>query len=385
MPEHLNQTQLEGYRNRTLALGELVAVDTHLGGCEPCRSALAALADRSSTASMLSGIDQARFRHLSYEQMDDWVEDRLDPAGREMVMAHFGACAACARQLIAYQEYAPKMAEPIRTAAALHVRTAGALRAEPMQVKQSWWSFLKQPQYALGAAALVAFFAIATPWSRHSSPLEQTGAIITPSGTAGESTIPVQNSPLIDAALSTTELDTLPDSLREGAKEAITAGESAPRPAALKGLESNGDSTLEYPYSEVVAETQPVMRWKTFGDSYTVSLYDSRHGLIARRGSLKETSWTPPSALVRDRIYTWEVESGSQKHRGTFKVLGASQEKDLEKVRAEHGSSHLAMGAASEELGLLTAAEQQFEAMAKEKGKSQQAEKLLRQVEAFRK
>ena len=101
--------------------------------------------------------------------MDDWAEDRLDVAGRELVMAHIGACPACARQLIAYQDYAPKMAEPIRTAA-----------AEP--IKEPWWAFLKQPQYAMGAAALAAFFVFA-PWSKHSSPLEQTGAIIAPKST----------------------------------------------------------------------------------------------------------------------------------------------------------------------------------------------------------
>lgn len=376
MPEHLNQTQLQGYRDRTLALGEMVAVDAHLGGCGPCRSALAAIADGTSTASVLSGIDQARFRHLSYEQMDDWVEDRLDLGGRELVMAHIGTCPACARQLIAYQEYAPKMAAPIQT-----IMVAAT---QPMPVKQPWWAFLRQPQYALGAAALVAFVIIAGPWNRHSSP-EQTGAILAPTGTAVESTIPAQNSPLMSAALNTTELDNLPDSLRVGAKEVVTGGESAPRPAALKGLEPKGDATLEYPYAEVVAETEPVMRWKPFGDSYDVSLFDARHSLIARRGGLKETSWTPPSPLVRDRMYTWEVESGGQKHRGTFRVLGENQRRELEKVRAEQGSSHLVMGAVSEQLGLLTPAKREFEAMAKDSRQAQQAGKLLSHIEALRK
>ena len=369
MPEHINEQQLRAYRDRTLALGELVAVDSHLGGCEPCRKALAGLADRNSTASVLSGIDQARFQHLSYEQMDDWVEDRLDVAGRELVMAHIGACPACARQLIAYQDYAPKMAEPIRTAVA-------------QQVKEPWWAFLKQPQYAMGAAALAALFVFA-PWSKHSSPPEQVGAIIAPNRTPVESSIPTQNNPLIDEALSTTELDGLPDSLRMGAKEVVTAGENAPRPAALKGLK--GDSTLQYPSAEVVAETQPVMRWKGFGDSYSVTLYDNRHSMIARRSGLKETSWTPPSALVRGRIYTWEVESGNQTHRGTFRVLGENQQQELENVRAKYSGSHLVIGAVSEQLGLLTPAKQEFEAMGQDKGKAQQAAKLLSHIEALQK
>jgi len=372
MPEHLNTEQLKGYRDRTLVLGELVAIDAHLGGCEPCRSQLAALADRGRAASVLTGIDQARFHHLSYEQMDDWVEDRLEPADRELVMAHIGLCAACARQLIAYQEYAPAMAEP--------VRAAQVAATQPVNVKQPFWAFLKQPQYALGLAALIAF-AIITPLVRRGSPPVETGAIVAPSSGAVESAIPSHESPLFDQALNATELDRLPDSLRAGAKEAI-GGIS--RPASLKGLEASADATLEYPRSEVVEETQPALRWKPFGETYDVSLSDAR-GLISRRGGLKDTRWTPPSPLIRDRVYTWEVESRGVKHRATFRVLGAPQEQQLQKVRSEHGSSHLVMGAVSEDLGLLTAAEQQFQAMAKEKGQAQQAEKLLTRVEALRK
>jgi hypothetical protein len=122
------------------------------------------------------------------------------------------------------------------------------------------------------------------------------------------------------------------------------------------------------------------MRWKAFGDSYDVSLYDSRHSMIARSGKLKDTRWTPPSALVRDGIYTWEVESAGQKHRGTFRVLGENQRKELEKVWAEHGKSHLMMGAVSEQLGLLTEARREFEAM-----KSEQGGKLLSVVDGLRK
>ena len=126
------------------------------------------------------------------------------------------------------------------------------------------------------------------------------------------------------------------------------------------------------------------MHWKAFGDSYSVSLSDSR-GLISRRGGLTDTRWTPPSALVRDKVYTWEVESAGQKHRGTFRVLGESQLRELEQVRAEHGSSHLVMGAVNEELGLLTPAKAEFEAMTKDSKMAQQAAKLLSHVEALRK
>ena len=73
------------------------------------------------------------------------------------------------------------------------------------------------------------------------------------------------------------------------------------------------------------------------------------------------------------------------KHRGMFRVLGENQKRELEKVRAGHGNSHLVMGAVSTELGLLTEARQEFEAMAKDKAQSQQAAKLLNRVETLRK
>lgn len=375
MPEHLSQEQLKGYRDRTLAVGELLAVDAHLSGCPPCRTTLAGLAAGKASESVISGIDQARFRHLSYEQMDDWVEDRLESADREMVMAHIGLCPPCARQLIAYQEYAPVMSAPVKTA--MYPAT------QRVQVKQSFWSFLKQPQYALGAAALIAFF-IVTPLTRHSAP-EQTGAILAPTGTAIDSTIPAQNNPLLNQALNASELDRLPDSLRAGAKQVISDSATIARPASLKGLEPGSDAVLEYPLSEVVAEAQPVLRWKSFGDSsYSVSLSDSK-GLISRRAGIKETRWTAPSALARDHVYTWEVESAGAKHRGTFRVIGENQLKELERVRAEHGGSHLVMGAVSAELGLLTSAQQEFEAMAKDKAQSQQAARLLSHIETLRK
>jgi hypothetical protein len=307
--------------------------------------------------------------------MDDWVEDRLEPADRELVMAHIGLCPPCARQLIAYQEYAPVMAAPIKTSV--------FRAAQPAEAKPSFWAFLKQPQYALGAAALVAFF-IVVPMTRHSSP-EQVGAILAPASTAVESTVPARNSSLLDEAITASELDQLPDSLRAGAKQAISDTDQVVRPAALQGLQGSSDAVLEYPLSEVVAETEPVLRWKAFGDStYTVSLSDAR-GLISRRAGLKDPRWTPASPLVRDLVYSWEVESAGQKHRGMFRVLGEKQVKELERVRAEHGSSHLVMGAVSEELGLLTPAKHEFEALAKDKAEAVQASKLASHIDQLRK
>jgi len=345
MPDHLNERQLQGYRDRTLPLGEQMAVDAHISACKECRAALTA-----DAGPVLAAIEQARFRHLSYEQMDDWVEDRLDQGARELVMAHIGLCAACARQLIAYQEYAPAMAAPIRT---IQVAAAKAVTQ-----KQSFWAFLKQPQYALGAAALLAFFII-TPLTRHSAPPESSGAILAPA--AADSKVP-ESAPLLDSE-------------RLAARDVPAA--SVAKPAALKGLESPEAGMLQYPYAEVVEETLPALKWKAFGDSYAVTLYDSRHNMIARRTGVTETQWTPTSALTRGAVYMWEVESGTQRYRATFKVLSEAQYKDLQNAREQHRGDPAAIGAVCEQFGLLAAARTEFEAA--------HAGDRVRQLDALRK
>ena len=80
--DHLTIEQLKGYRDRDLPLGDLVVVDTHLASCPECRGQLAGIAALSASASVLSGVREAIYKHLSYEQMDDWVEDRLDQSER---------------------------------------------------------------------------------------------------------------------------------------------------------------------------------------------------------------------------------------------------------------------------------------------------------------
>lgn len=67
--------------------------------------------------------------------------------------------------------------------------------------------------------------------------------------------------------------------------------------ASLKGLEPNGNTTLENPKAEVVSETLPVTRWKAFGDSYAVSLYDSRRSLNFAARQFERYPLGPPSVL----------------------------------------------------------------------------------------
>lgn len=337
---HISREQLLRYRNRALMPQELVAVDGHLGQCQDCRDELSALA--SVSASTISAVREARFEHITYEQMDAWVENELDQTERELVLSHIGLCAPCARQLQAYESYAPAMSAPIVAPAQPVVSLGEKLRA--------WF---RAPQLAIIAAA-VAVVAIVSPFVMRDSNKELTIA----------------------------QLEALPDSVRSSAKAVINSDSTA-RPESLDGLAPNTDSSLQYPVSEIVEERQPILRWKPFGSSYSVAIFDASGREIAHSGIVSGTHWLVPVQLARGEQYTWQIQGNGETRRAAFRVLNDANEEKLEQVRAS-GAGSLAMGAVAEHMGLLSLAQEQFETLKKEQPKSQDAAKLLDHVNELR-
>jgi anti-sigma factor ChrR (cupin superfamily) len=335
---HVSREQLVQYRNRALLPQELVAVDGHLGRCQECRTELAGLA--APPASAIAAVQDIRFEHISYEQMDAWVEDTLDQTERELVLSHIGLCAPCARQLKAYESYAPVMAAPIAPAA-IQV-------AQPITFGDKIRAMFRMPQIAMLAAA-VALVAIVSPLMMEKS-----------------------------SSLDTAQLNSLPEAVRTSAKEVVN-GDQKQRPVALDGLAPNTDSSLLYPVSEVVEERQPILRWKSFGSAYTVALFDTDGNRMARSGSISDTHWLVPVTLKRGAEYRWQIDGDGQTRTATFRVLNEADEQKLSEVRETRPGS-LALGAVAQHMGLLSIAQQQFETLKREQPNSQDAAKLLEQV-----
>lgn len=332
---HISREQLKRYRDRALMPQELVAVDAHLGQCLECRDELTAMA--VITDSTVSAVREALFEHITYEQMDAWVDNQLDQSERELVMAHIGLCAPCARQLRSYESYAPVMSAAVIAPAQPVVSIGEKLRA--------WF---RMPQVAMITAAL-AIAAIVTPLAMRDS----------------------------SKPLTMAQLEALPDSVRGSAKAVINAN-SAERPEALAGLPANHDTSLAYPVSEVIEERQPILRWESFGSSYSVEVVDSHGQIIAQSPVLNQTHWLVPMQLVRGEQYTWRISSNGQARTASFRVLSASDEQKLSETRAS-GAGPLALGAVAENMGLLSVAQQEFSTAG-----TKDAAKLLDHVMALR-
>ena len=361
MSQHLSREQLSEYRKRTLSPSDLVAADSHLAGCPECRGGLA---DVGAATSMVSALWRAKDEHLTYDQMDAWVEDQLDQSGCELVLAHIGLCSPCARQLQAYQGYAPVMSAPI-VASGLGSASAPSF-AERLR------AFLHSPSFAAVASAAV-ILAVLSPLVlvKRTETARREFAADLRNGSATSPATP---------SLDTAQLNALPTRLRAGALAALTAQPSE-RPLALLGLPPNPDANVLYPVSEVVEETQPDFQWKPFADSYLVSIYNSQDQLVARSQMLSETNLKAPVQLIRGSIYSWEIQGGATTHSARFRVLGRSEAQEFSRVRRGMPGP-LAMGAVAQSLGLLYEAQQEFQTLAA--AQSPQGAMLLDRVTALR-
>jgi hypothetical protein len=69
--------------------------------------------------------------------------------------------------------------------------------------------------------------------------------------------------------------------------------------------------------------------------------------------------------------------------RNSFRVIDDAEAVWLADLRATHGQSHLLMGVASLEMGMLSQGQSEFQALVKEHPHSPEAQQLLRTANGF--
>ena len=193
-----------------------------------------------------------------------------------------------------------------------------------------------------------------------------------------------KSAPGIDLDIS--ELDTLPDLLRDGAMLLLTA-ETPELPEAIANLAvATGEDVLR-PVSEAVEETQPVLYWSAaFGEPpYTVSISDDKGLVIARAQGIENTSWMVLMPLRRGGEYTWLVTSPTAKvEQASFRVLDDGQATLWRAMLAAHKDSHLIIGLVAQQLGMLAIAEREYTELTKAFPDSTTAALLLNNITELR-
>ena len=157
--EHLTEETVVRYRERALSHAELLAVQTHIHDCAPCRARLEQAVDANAAFLSLQkqmtsdGFNfQDEPEHVPYEQLALYVDNKLDEVEREIAESHLAICVECSSDLVdlrRYQTIAAAETTLPRTDAATEEAVISSPTAWPEQrpasspkTVSSWWQRL---------------------------------------------------------------------------------------------------------------------------------------------------------------------------------------------------------------------------------------------------
>lgn len=352
---HPTPEQIARYRQRVAPPDELIEVDRHIGTCDQCH----ALVNPGNVAHMVTLVADEH-EHLSYEELERYVDGEADDIDRELVRAHTEECEVCRRELADLSSARESLRGTV----------------PPTSRGQRAWLLV-----AATVAIVVAGAAIVLLFPRAGTPL----APQTVSSPA------VPQPPPADA-LPATLRARVNEVLRTGALKkpdvlAVLAGDSS-------GVRGTGDAasfSLERPVATAVVDARPQFRWTPLrgATSYSVTIVDNETGAIAATGSTDFNSWPPPHPLPRGRTYAWQVKA----RRGLREItvprpprpealFRVASDQEAAEVSSWSKAGHLAAGILFAEHGFLDDAERELQ-LAADAGEAR-ATTLLTEMRSWR-
>jgi anti-sigma factor RsiW len=396
MIAHLSNEQIQAYRQRSLPGEELLELSEHIGTCEACRARLASPAERADRIRAFQRSLQAEPVHLSYEELEAYVDGTMAVVDRTAVEAHTRACRTCATDLDEILALRREL-EPVRAAL-----------PEP-EPRAGFWNRLMGWRGGLALAGAAACALLAILLIRVPTPQTPPVARVNPPATpqpAGGPVIRDGTRLLSIAAGGRIEgLDPQVETFRAALEQALISGRIEPSVSLNDLAGASGvllgapgqaaQGKLLEPLGTVVEDQRPVFRWEAIpGSSYRVSIYDDAFNLIAASGRLATTEWEPPKPLRRDTRYSWQLTVTRNGNEFTvpappapearFRVLGESDEGEIARARSQSGGSHLVLGILYARAGLLDAALQEIQALRAQNPDSVEVAGLLASLDQLR-
>ena len=180
------------------------------------------------------------------------------------------------------------------------------------------------------------------------------------------------------------ELATLPEEM-QGSIGLILRSDEPRVPDALVELPEASGFGLVFPVTETVESQQPAFSWTNDAPPpYTVVLRSGTQ-VIARGDNLLSLNWLAPSPLMRGTAYSWEVTAGNREvETASFIVLDEQSLALWQRIRRDYRESHLVLGLVAEELGLLSTAEREYQALIKQFPQAEAPARLLANVQGLR-
>ena len=417
--DHFSDEAIERYEKREMTALELLAADDHLAACEVCYARLKrdeqlynAVADAASVAG----------RHLTYEQMADYVDDCLSDLDREISESHLQICPRCEVELsdlqsiqarmksLPAEKYAPRKSSgarmfwnspayrvPLEIAAMAVVAAlafwiaSSALRSEIKDL-QSQLDQQRQANTELGQQTEDARNQVAALRQENEKLQQQQSTdvalndgggliVLDRQGNLSGPEPVIANQAAVKRALATTNVNV-----------AQNLTELTGRAGKLMGGPSQSAYGLISPVGVVLINDRPTFRWlaQPGATGYEVALFDPASKKVAGSGLITATNWTVDTLLERGVIYSWQVRAirdgkeiilpPPEAPDARFKILERAKADELERAQRSSPRSHLLLGILYAEAGMVEEAEQQFRDLVKANPESEVAKKLLSSI-----
>lgn len=446
---HLSEENIKRYLSKTLPPNELLTADDHLAECQSCRKESGNLSSNQQNIEFLK-IEvlkkEVAGNHLTYEQINSYVDNEIDDIAREIVETHKIVCTECATELREIQELR-EILNPAPELVKNEVRPG--INGVPVIYRNKWWH---QPIFRFGtlAACMILvgtiFYLILNktelpreiaenlppPTNSNLSQSQSNHDMPTAVQELSNESLTVNLSPVVSENLNgrspepqiresfndgggkivldekgnLTGLNDLSLEQEQKIKNALTTqnlnvdfeGRALKsRTGILMGKPETGVTfALSNPVGEIVQSDRPRFRWLALkeAESYVVSIFDANFNKIASSQATPKTEWTPDVPLKRGLIYQWQVtaikdgqeikSSSIPAPAAKFKILDAAKLNEIEQAKKKNGNSNLLLGILYADAGLLNEAEREFQILLKRNPKSVLARKLLQKVRSDR-
>jgi hypothetical protein len=376
-----------------LSPDELLQVDDHLSRCAECRDRVAS---ESELRAALRTTPLAE--HLSYEQLEAYVDGKASASQTEAVRVHAAACRVCSDELRDLESFKNELEgealkdreRKLRWSARFLAPRLG--RSEPSPAHEEVrLAAQSRTTWTLAAASAVALVILLVALERRftSSP-----AVPSPQ-LAGNT-----------SALNQT-IAMLPKEDRAAVLEAIS-NQSVGKPDAIAELRGREEALLgqsEFakrfevlaPVGEVVMDTRPMFRWQALANAktYSVAIFDANLNPVQSSPPLQTTQWTAEGTLKRGQVYEWQVRAmlpgntlvnspSPPSPEAKFKVLDQEKADAVARFHAAHPQSHLVLGIWCANEGMLDVGETELALIQAGDPDYGLAQKLLKSVQQIR-
>lgn len=412
MPVHLSKQQIARYCERQVSPEELIQMDDHLSECPACRAQLASSFDmraasvsatlpRLAGSSAVSGSPRGSVLsgHVTYEQLEAFLDGKATAVENETLRAHVDSCRVCADELRDLSDFKAAL--------------ASSIKKHPI-AKEKWWTGFAALRLTPPRLAVVlvtsALLVLAVVVER--MPLSLVRTRSSPSAGARSSNVAGPNPDGDNYSTSgQSSLKAAIDGLTPEERVAVLKVYSDQvflSPEALAQLRERqhtlmGESEpsrrfgVLAPLGEVVLDTSPIFRWQSVAGAtaYVVAIFDADFNPVQSSPPVRGTQWTPNRPLKRGQIYKWQVTATLSdgntvqlprppSPEARFLILDQKKADELAQFQKTHPESHVVLGILYVQAGLLDQGQQELLQISQNDPDHNLAQNLLKSINDIR-